>query len=330
VTSNRGSVNAWIKARSAGWQALADSVRKLRRQRHASLDEALAAVDSYRSLARDLATARRAAPGTRVTRGLESLYAQLHALIHRPARGGWPALAGLIRDDVPALARELAPRIVAMAALMAAGGAAGWWLISTYPQLISLVASETMIEHVESGSLWTEGIINVTPSSLLSVRILSNNIVVSMVAVCAGVLFGLGTFYLIALNGLMIGALFAFVGQHGLALPLFTFVIAHGPVELSMICVAGAIGMSVGDSLIRPTHGTRRQSFQACVTRLAPLLGACAILLVGCGFIEGFISPDPAFPLASRVTIGICYWVMMALVLRGGRPYTRRTRRNVA
>lgn len=311
------AMNAWIASRASDWQTLAESVGNWRVRRHASVAETRRAVEAYRSLARDLACARRLAPGTRMTQGLESLYAQLHAVIHRAPRGGLRAAFAMLRDDVPAVARELAPRILAMACLMAAGAGAGFWLISAYPQLITLVASEEMIAHVESGSLWTDGIINVTPSSLLSVRILSNNIVVSLFAACAGILFGLGTFYLIGLNGLMLGALFAFVGQHGLASALFRFIIAHGPVELSVICIAGAIGMTVGDSLIRPALPTRRESFQACVAHVAPLLAACALLLVGCGFIEGFISPDPAFPLASRLVIGVSYWILMLFALSG-------------
>jgi uncharacterized membrane protein SpoIIM required for sporulation len=308
---------AWLSSRAPGWKTLSDTVADLDRRTESSLPVALATVDSYRNLARDLAAVRRLAPNTRIAKGLEALYVRLHAVIHRQPRGGRLALLALLREQVPAAARELAPRIFAMALLMAASAGAGWWLIATYPQLISLIASETMIEKVESGTLWTDGIINVTPSSILSIRILSNNIVVSLFAVCAGLLFGLGTFYLIALNGLMLGATFAFVAQHGLALRLFTFIMAHGPVELSVICIAGAIGMAVGDSLIRPTHATRRESFQRCVGRLSPLLGVCALLLVGSGLIEGFVSPDPLFPLASRVCIGISYWVLMVLLLGG-------------
>jgi uncharacterized membrane protein SpoIIM required for sporulation len=315
--TGKRATTAWINSRAAEWQSLAQTVANLSRQRHASLPEALAAVDSYRNLARDLAGVRRLAPGTRVALGLETLYARLHAVIHRPPHGGWAAAIALLRDEVPAVTRELAPRIMWMVCLMAASACAGWCLIAAYPQLISLIASEEMIEHVDSGSLWTDGIINVTPSSVLSLRILSNNIVVSLFAVCAGLLFGLGTFYMIGLNGLMLGALFAFVAQHGLAMPLFTFIIAHGLVELSVICIAGAIGAAVGDSLIRPTHASRRESFQRCVMHVAPLLAACALLLIGSGLIEGFISPDPAFPLSSRVTIGVCYWLLMVAALSG-------------
>jgi hypothetical protein len=41
------------------------------------------------------------------------------------------------------------------------------------------------------------------------------------------------------------------------------------------------------------------------------------LLLVGAGLIEGFISPDPTFPMASRVVIGTSYWVLMVLALSG-------------
>jgi uncharacterized membrane protein SpoIIM required for sporulation len=223
----------------------------------------------------------------------------------------------LLRVDIPEAARELRSRIAGMALLMTASAAVGWWLIATFPTLIGLFAQEALIERVEEGHLWTEGILNITPSSILSVGILANNIAVSVFAFCSGIFFGLGTFYLIALNGMMLGGVFAFVYQHGLAKALFTFIIAHGPVELSVICIAGAMGTALGESLIRPALATRRDSFQACAHRVAPVLLMCAALLVGCGFIEGFISPDPRYPLGSRVTIGVSYWTVMVILLSG-------------
>ena len=319
--ADAADIRAWIVARAGAWRGIVQNVEELRR-RQATVEEALGAVEAYRGLARDLATSRRAAPDSRTTAGLEALYAQLHALINRKPHGGRSALLTLLRVDIPQAAHELRWRIAGMACLMAFGAAAGWWLIMAFPTLITLIASEEMIEHVENGHLWTEGIINVTPSSILSVNILANNIVVSIFAFCAGIFMALGTFYLVALNGLMLGGVFAFVKQHGLAGALFTFIIAHGPVELSVICVAGAMGVALGESIIRPSLPTRRDSFQACAHRLAPLLLLCAALLVGCGFIEGFVSPDPRFPLPSRITIGVCYWLVM-WALMSGRLFAR-------
>jgi len=317
------NIREWLIARAGAWRAMVQDVELLRSTRHATIDEALGAVEAYRGLARDLATARRVAPNTRTTAGLESLYRQLHVLINRRPRGGFAAVRALLAFDIPGAARELRARILGMAMLMGVSAFAGWWLVATFPTLISIFASENMIEQVEQGHLWTEGMINIMPSSILSISILANNIVVSILAFCAGIFLGLGTLYLIAMNGLMLGAAFAFVHQHGLARALFEFIIAHGPVELSVICIAGASGVALGESIIRPTLGSRRDSFQACAHRLAPVLQLCAVLLVGCGFIEGFISPDSRFPMASRVTIGVAYWLIM-WALMSGRLFVKK------
>jgi hypothetical protein len=54
------------------------------------------------------------------------------------------------------------------------------------------------------------------------------------------------------------------------------------------------------------------------------VLIACAVLLVGSGLIEGFVSPDPRFSLLSRVVVGVGYWCLMVAFL-SGRLFGRRT-----
>lgn len=318
------AAHAWMARRAAAWGELGRQVTASPRKGPATVDEALHAVESYRSVARDLASARHLLPGSRITASLEVLYSQLHALIGRKPRGGWAALLTQLQVQIPGVVRDLRGQITWVTLLFVFCAVAGWWLVSTFPELVSLVASEGMIQSVEAGRLWTDDLLNVTPSSLLSLRIFSNNIAVSVFAVCAGFLFGLGTFYIIGTNGLMLGAVFAFTHQHGLAGRLFEFVVAHGLVELSVICLSGAIGAAIGDSLIRPVDGSRRESFQRCMHKVGPLILLCAVLLVAAGLIEGFISPDPMFPLASRVAIGVCAWVLMVLALTGRLFGTRK------
>ena len=138
-------------------------------------------------------------------------------------------------------------------------GVTGWWLVSTYPELAGLFASEEMINQVQRGKLWTEGMINVVPSSFLSLSIMTNNIVVALFAFALGAFYGLGTLYIIGLNGLMLGGIFAFTAKYGLAEELFSFVVAHGVVELSIICLGwcrrrstwGSFGASRGTSSYR-------------------------------------------------------------------------------
>jgi uncharacterized membrane protein SpoIIM required for sporulation len=307
--------SAWMTSRSALWGEWL--VQSAQRPRLLDVEAAQSYILRYRALARDLVTARRLLPGSRATAALEALYVDAHAGIDRSARHTGASLLRLLRDDVPRIAGSLRPTILWLALLMFASAGAGSWLLSTYPDLISLVASPAMINAVEHGRLWTEGMLNVAPASIVSVRILSNNIVVSLFAFCAGIFFGLGAFYIVALNGLMLGALFAFTHQYGLDGELLKFALAHGPVEISVICIAAAAGTALGESLIRPGALTRREAFQQAAGRVARILVACALLLIGCGLIEGFVSPDQAVPLVARAIIGGGYWLLMLLWLGG-------------
>ena len=311
------SLRNWLGRRIGVWQQIEGRTRKLTRGRRHEIDEANALVDGYRMLARDLAVARHLLPGSRVTRFLENQYLRAHALLARPANSLWADFVTLLTDDVPAIARELSAHIAAVTALFVLSGLAGAWLVSTYPELVTLVASERMIATVEGGHLWTEGILNVVPSSMMSVQILANNVSVSLFAYVVGVIFGLGTFYIIALNGLMIGGIFAFTHQHNLAMKLLEVVAAHGPVELTTICLSGAAGAALGEALIRPRAGTRAESFRLAVARTSRFLIFCALLLVVCGFIEGYISPNDSYPLANRLVIGLAWWVIAMLAMTG-------------
>jgi len=308
--------NALLK-RSEFWRTALARARRLSAGRAATVAEALTAVEDYRLLARDLASARRLIPDSRTREYLEGAYAQAHAAVHRAATHPGYALLSLFRDQIPRVVWELRAHIAWVTGLMCIAGLSGFYLVHTYPDLIGLFASPDLIATVERGELWTEGLLNIVPSSVLSAQIFTNNIVVSLFAFCAGFLFALGTFYIVALNGLMLGAVLAFTAQHGLAGRLLAFMVAHGCVELSVMCLSGAAGAAVGEALIRPGEATRTEAFRSAAMRSGKLLFACVLLLIGCGLIEGYVSPDPDFPVWSRVLIGVGYWLFMLGLLTG-------------
>jgi uncharacterized membrane protein SpoIIM required for sporulation len=303
--------------RSESWKVAADRARRLSQGGTEDVTDAMRLVDDYRLLAHDLARARRLIPDTRARRFLEAAYAQAHATLHKPSAHPGYAVWSLFRDQVPEVVRWLRPHIIWVSLLFTVSVLVGAWMVSTYPDLIHLFASPDLVATVERGELWTEGLLNIVPSSVLSLQILTNNIVVSLFAYCAGFLFGLGTFYIVGLNGLMLGAIFAFTRQHGLDDELFRFILPHGGVELSIMVLSGAAGAAVGEALIRPTTASRGQSFQIAALRTGKLITACVALLIGCGFIEGYISPNPEFPLWTRAAVGIGYWLFMVALLRG-------------
>ena len=323
-TARVRALTAALLQRTGLWRDADLRARRYARGRTDDAADALRLADDYRLLAHDLARARALIPGTRTREFLEDAYGHAHATLHQ---GAWrldSTFKRLFREQIPESVHWLRQYILWTSAIFVLSVCAGFALVHRFPELIALFASPDLIQSVEQGKLWTDGLLNVVPSSVLSAQILANNISVSLVAYCAGILFGLGTVYIVGLNGLMLGAIFAFTGEHGLAGALFGFVVAHGCVELSVMCLSGAAGAALGESLIRPGPDGRIESFRAAALRTGPVLIACALLLVGAGLLEGFVSPDPRFSLFTRVVFGVGYWLLM-LALLSGRLFRPRT-----
>jgi len=313
----RQALAASVLQRAGLWRDADARARRLADGRTDDAADATRMADDYRLLAHDLARLRALLPDTRARSYLEGVYARAHATLHHGAVPLGRALLVLLGDELPAVVRWLRPYILWSAVIFALSVCAGYALIARYPELIALFASPDLIATVERGQLWTEGLLNVVPSSVLSVALLTNNIIVSLFAYCAGFLFGLGTLYILGLNGLMLGAVFAFVSQHGLTGQFLSFVVAHGCVELSVMCLSAAAGAAVGEALIRPGPGGRIESFRVAALRSGTLLIACALLLIGAGLLEGYVSPNPRFAPWARIAIGISYWLFMVALLSG-------------
>ncbi len=320
------SLQHWLEQRAPQWQTLARLIAVMKGKAAHKADSVRDVVGGYRRIARDLSMARRVVPNTRISRSLEVLYQDAHDVLHRPPGAFLPPIIQLYTQEVPAAMRQLAPYLLWVTVLFLLSGLAGWLLISTYPELAGLIASESMINTVQRGELWTDGLLNIAPSSILSLDIFANNITVSIVAFSVGVFYGLGTLYIIGLNGFMVGGIFAFTAKYDLAGRLFEFVVAHGITELSIICVAGALGMRLGEALVRPGEKTRSEAFSEAASQASKLFAVIGPFLFGCAIIEGYISPDPYYPLISRLIMGLSFFIIFVLALNG-RLWNTRARR---
>ncbi len=132
MTDSRRQTRSWLLQRAPLWQSLGQALPQLRRGRTDAAD-AMHALEGYRSLARDLATARQALPGGTVTRALETLYASFHALVNRPARNSRATVLRMLREDIPATMHELRPALLWITLLFVLSTAAGWWLDGDKP-----------------------------------------------------------------------------------------------------------------------------------------------------------------------------------------------------
>ena len=328
MTNNRNTHNQalahWLIARKHTWENLESKLNLRKSIRGQELADARDLLSSYRALLSDLSLSRRVNGDTLITRYLESLFLKTHEELYRPAKNMRSRMADLYHLEVPQLMRGMTSALISAFLLFIASIATGWLLVNAYPELVSLFASPKMIEQVQGGQLWTDGLLNVTPSSLLSVGIAANNIAVTLFAFALGAFYGIGTLYIIGTNGLMLGGIFAFTSDYGLDGRLFAFIIGHGPVELSVILIAGAMGLQLGEALIRPGQRNRLQAFQETSVNTGKILLAATPFLIFVGLIEGFISPDPSFGLLERTVVGVCSGTIFWLIMLFGLPWVPR------
>ena len=147
--------------------------------------------------------------------------------------------------------------------------------------------------------------------TLFTAIIMTNNIAVALNAFALGIFAGLGTIYIMLVNGLMLGGLFGYLHTVGSdMLVAYALVLPHGVLELFAIFICGGCGLMLGKGLLVPGEYTRRHSLVVHAKKAAVLMPGVIAMLVVAAFIEGFFTPlaiPPEFKLVFAAVTGIAF-----------------------
>jgi len=227
----------------------------------------------YRAATSDLALAKRDFPRNEVTQYLNQLVARAHAVVYASEPLALKRLWDFAAKGFPRLFREtwVFTFIAALFFLLPAFASG----IDTYlrPQDATLLLppeAHRLISIVEDKELWID--IPVEERPYASSFIMTNNIRVSFLAFASGITAGLMTLWVMFFNGLMIGTLTGLTSFHGIGFELWTFVIGHGVIELSVIFMAGGSGLMLGWAILRPGLLRRRDALALAARKAVYLL----------------------------------------------------------
>lgn len=250
----------------------------------------------YRQTASDLAIAREDTTSSQLTAYLNSLLGRAHNLIYM---GNKPKVAGIVRfysETYPRIFRELWPQTLLAFAIFAVTGVAAFILTMRDPTFAHRLLGTRMMETIEKREMWTHSIVTIKP--LAASSIMTNNLSVAFATFAFGITAGIGTVWMMVLNGLLIGVIGAATLQAGMAGQLWTFVVPHGVLELPAIFIAGGAGFEIARGMLFPGLLPRRESLERAGGRAAQLLLGTIPMLIVAGVIEGFLSPsETAAPL---------------------------------
>ncbi len=138
-----------------------------------------------------------------------------------------------------------------------------------------------------------------------------NNVRIGFQTFAGGLLFGIGTVYYLASNGVVIGAVAGYLTQIGFAVPFYSFTAGHSALELMAIVIAGAAGLKLGSALFAPGARSRKSALVGTAGTAVRLMWGSAVMFFMAAVVEGFWSPLTLVPFPIKVAVGIGMWVVV-------------------
>lgn len=250
----------------------------------------------YRRVTSDLAVARRDFPQDRCVPYLNALASRAHAAVYQTSPFKRGTLRQFLLFGFPKVFRGNLNFIGASFLMFAISFAAAYWIALSTPEYGEKIVPERFVSHIKKleDDAWNDT--SAENRNLFASFVMTNNIRVAFFAFAGGIIFMVGTAYILVLNGIVIGAVAGLCHANGVALALWSFVSPHGYIELTTIFIAGGAGLKLGYSLIAPSFFTRKRTLTDAARTAIQLLGGCVALLVVAGIIEGFVSPSSLLP----------------------------------
>ncbi len=306
---------SWLEKRRPYWARLDELLTRsgragARNLTHSELQE-LALL--YRQTASDLATIREDSSSGNLAHYLNQLLGRAHNLIYMGRRSRPRGVIRFYRETFPEIFFETLPYTATACAVFWVVAILGIVLAIANPAFQANLLGPNMMETIEKRQMWTHSIVTIKP--IASSAIMTNNLSVSFSTFALGITGGLGTIWMLALNGLLFGVVNAACWQAGMSQQLWSFVAPHGVLELPAIYIAGGGGLLIAKGLLFPGTLPRRLSLVREAGRAVRLVLGIIPLLIVAGTIEGFVSPSD-LPIAVKYGVAAGMFCLLVLYVK--------------
>ena len=306
----------WLEKRKPHW----DKLEKLLDQSAKGGLKSLSRSDlqelslAYRQIAADLAAIREDPASVHFARYINQLLVRAHNTIYSGRRASPKALFSFFWDTYPAAFRRNLKHCLLATSIFAVAGLVGAILTYQNPDFKVKLLGPQMVDTIQKREMWTHSIVGIKP--LASSAIMTNNMSVGFTTFALGITAGLGTIYMMAFNGLLIGVIGMACWLSGMSLQLWSFVAPHGVLELPAIFIAGGAGLRIAQGLLFPGVLSRKDSLAKAGQEAVQLvLGTIPILIIA-GLIEAFVSPT-VLPVPLKFSMAAALFVLLNVYLFG-------------
>ena len=306
--------NLWIDLRKDNWNRLDALLRQVESHGLRSLTQSEVRELGllYRQAAADLSAVRADRSSRTLEQYLNKLVARAHNFVYSGPSTSFAGLWRFLVHGYPRLLRRLSGYVWLATAITLAAASLGVFITLVHPQFGEIFLGAEKMEGIRQHHLWMNSILSMKPQA--SSAIMTNNIGVCFFAFASGITAGLGTIYLLFFNGLMLGTISTVCAQYHLSLSLWSFIAAHGALELPSIMLAGAAGLRLASGILFPGMLRRKDSLALAGLEAVQLVAGTIPLLTIAGTLEAFLSPTHAptalkFGVGAALFAGLCLWL---------------------
>ncbi|MCH9647472.1 MAG: stage II sporulation protein M [Deltaproteobacteria bacterium] len=283
----------------------------------------------YRAVLSSLSVARAISLDKNVVAYLEDLAARAFVVLYGTQHGLLQAIRTFFTHWFPRRVRSLSWGVLLSIGLLILGAASGFMMtIHDSERFYSFVPSHLAGDRTPAST--AEDLLDALKGrgvaeelTLFATSLFTHNTSVGFLCFAIGVAFGVPVALLVFYNGLILGAFAAIYYQQGLALPFWAWVLPHGVTELLAVCICGATGFAIGQSLIFPGPYSRLENLARRGRDAASVAAGAAALFFLAALLEGFFR-QMVHHEAVRLTVALATaigWVAyFSLAGRGEEP----------
>ncbi|WP_018126929.1 stage II sporulation protein M [Balneola vulgaris] len=290
---------AFLKKNAAKWQAFEETLKNPKRHSADSI------ADLYIELTNDLSFAQSNYPTSKTTRYLNELTVRAHDTLYKSKKVSSGRFKEFWGTELPLLySKHQKPLLISFLVFVLAITIGAFSSANDARFIRSILGDyyvNMTIENIQNGDPLAVYKSESQLNMFLGITI--NNIRVSFLAFAAGLVTALGPAYILFRNGIMVGSFFHLFYTYGIFNKAFLVVFIHGALELSVIVIAGAAGMVIGNSFLFPGTYTRLESFKKAGKQSVKMVVGLVPIFVMAGFLESFVTRYTEMPILLSLCI---------------------------
>ena len=283
---------AFVNKNKEKWQLFEDVLSK---KKQISPDKLS---DLYIEITDDLSYAKTFYPNSTTVSYLNSVASTAHLKIYKTQKEGKNRILSFFKTEFPLEFYQHQKQLLIAFLVFAFFSLVGAFSAANDVDFVRLILGDSYVnmtlENIENGD--PMAVYKKANETEMFIGITINNIRVAGIAFLYGILFSVGTLYVMMNNGIMLGSFLYFFYDKNLLWESSRTIWIHGTIEISVIIIAGCAGLVLGNGILFPKTYTRLASFKRSIKAGLKIMISTVPFFIVAGFLEGFVTRHTEMP----------------------------------